>query len=610
MAAPYNAAADLFCSKLDPSGLYSLKFVTDSVRDTHFDGAVLVALGSDFTYIRKNGILKVGYNADYLDNLGVNYCRYKNPEFADQYIYAFITEIEYLAPNVSALHLSTDSFMTYQNDIALTEQYIARKTVDATEDRAIQYGYSMPEPITAGNYKLTECKRITFDTAVDFLTDFRIGIICKPFNLVGNSEWQLANETTDPNYQVKADLNGWCAHFLNGYPTGGNIFVANTVGELNIVSDLVNALGSEIIATFWIHNSESDGITFRDRLVTFYVNDVTSKIEKKDIQFHTIDTLRVKSLDFSGNDWGNTGTTIDGYEPANKKCFNYPYNYLQASDSNGTNIAYRYEDFISGDPVFVCKFIANTNNAIVVVPNNYMGTSGNLDHAIVVEGFPQIPYMSDLYMSYLGTHSAQTSIARYQRYMDYGKSLFNIGQANYHAMSGAANTLFDSVAAAKSNDTGAMISQGRANTGQIESTMKSLGNSVVGLGHSIDKSISAAAQAADSRQIDVVNASSPSTRATMGKLGVIFYHKYLCAHDIERIDQYFSRYGYSWEKIEAFDFDHCTDYEYIKTIGCNIEGTIPLADKQKLNTLFDTGITFWHDPARYGVFADSSNPNK
>jgi hypothetical protein len=51
------------------------------------------------TYMRKDKVIVVDENADVLDAAGVNYCRFINGDFNNsRYIYAFVDDIEYVAP--------------------------------------------------------------------------------------------------------------------------------------------------------------------------------------------------------------------------------------------------------------------------------------------------------------------------------------------------------------------------------------------------------------------------------------------------------------------------------------------------------------------------------
>lgn len=608
-----DATADLFNCNLDPSGQYTFIFSDDVDRDNHFSstpsGSNIVVsrlnIGNNYTYIRKDGILKVPYNADYLDSLGINYCRYKNSQSTfppnstlTRFIYAFVDSIEYVAPEVSALHIRTDSFITYQSNIVSNQQYILRKTVNSAEDTLTgandgNNNLFLSEPINGETYRLAEETSWKINASgTSFFNNFKIGVLAKPFDRSYNGSW--LSETLDPNKDLKVELNDWCGHQLSGFPSGANVFVCD-IGGLVTLATVLNMLGSEVIATFWLHKdcSLKDAITR-----TVYYQSVTAK---ESITFSVLTTAGAPAVKDVTPEHTYQAPFFDGgYIPINNKCYNYPYNYIVASDNKGSLVEYRFEDFPNRTPSFNIKFTSNTENALVLIPNNYMGTNTSLDYSMIVEGFPQIPYMSSDYAYYLGTHNANTAIAKYTRYMDYGKSIYDSAKGIIRSYTNSKLPITDKK----------KIASETAKRGQ--DLYDSIENAVVSIGKSVDNSISAVAEGVDanSKAVNVMNAGSVSTLTALGFFGVSIYYKYLCTSDIKIIDDYFSRYGYNWCKEENLDLRHCTDYSYIKTAGCNIEGAIPVADKQNLNALFDAGITIWKNKQRYGMFADGEHHNK
>ena len=72
------------------------------------------------------------------------------------------------------------------------------------------------------------------------------------------------------------------------------------------------------------------------------------------------------------------------------------------------------------------------------------------------------------------------------------------------------------------------------------------------------------------------------------------------------IDDYFSAYGYKVNSVKTPNITGRRNWNYVKTVGCYIEADIPQDDLQEIKTLFDKGITLWHNPA---TFADYSQTN-
>lgn len=76
---------------------------------------------------------------------------------------------------------------------------------------------------------------------------------------------------------------------------------------------------------------------------------------------------------------------------------------------------------------------------------------------------------------------------------------------------------------------------------------------------------------------------------------------------IKIIDDFFSMYGYKVNSVKIPNVTGRTNWNYVKTINCNILGDIPQNDIQELKTIFDNGVTFWHNP---NTFLDYSQTNK
>ena len=65
------------------------------------------------------------------------------------------------------------------------------------------------------------------------------------------------------------------------------------------------------------------------------------------------------------------------------------------------------------------------------------------------------------------------------------------------------------------------------------------------------------------------------------------------------IDQYFSMYGYSINEVKLPNITGRSNWNYVKTIGANIEGDIPEGDINEIKSLFNNGITLWHNTSTY-----------
>ena len=122
-----------------------ISFNSREEQFSYFNG-LAVRRFSDFTYQRKDNIIRVPINAEVLYNDGVNYVMYDNKNFSTRWIYAYITEIEYINANVSHIHIKTDVFQTWFLDCEILPSFVVRETVINDE----LFKHTLPENLPTG----------------------------------------------------------------------------------------------------------------------------------------------------------------------------------------------------------------------------------------------------------------------------------------------------------------------------------------------------------------------------------------------------------------------------------------------------------------------------
>ena len=66
-------------------------------------------------------------------------------------------------------------------------------------------------------------------------------------------------------------------------------------------------------------------------------------------------------------------------------------------------------------------------------------------------------------------------------------------------------------------------------------------------------------------------------------------------------------FGYKVNKLMVPNIHTRSNWNYIKTIGCNCTGNVPQEDLQEFKNLFDRGFTVWHNPSTYLDYSQSNN---
>lgn len=116
---------------------------------------------NDFTYQRKDNIIRVQINAEILFADGSNYVVYQNQHYNGKWFYCFITRIEFINENMTALHIKTDVFQTWFFEFYKSNHmdinFIARETVIKDE----MFKHTMAEPVATGAYTIENIEDIT-----------------------------------------------------------------------------------------------------------------------------------------------------------------------------------------------------------------------------------------------------------------------------------------------------------------------------------------------------------------------------------------------------------------------------------------------------------------
>ena len=103
------------------------------------------------------------------------------------------------------------------------------------------------------------------------------------------------------------------------------------------------------------------------------------------------------------------------------------------------------------------------------------------------------------------------------------------------------------------------------------------------------------------------NVNSGDVQFSSGKVEVRVYKMSIRSEYARIIDGYFSMYGY---KINQVAIPHITgrrNWNYVKTIGANIEGDIPENDMNELKAMFDNGVTLWHNGSTYLDYSQNND---
>ena len=89
-------------------------------------------------------------------------------------------------------------------------------------------------------------------------------------------------------------------------------------------------------------------------------------------------------------------------------------------------------------------------------------------------------------------------------------------------------------------------------------------------------------------------AQTESLQAGIGRVGVTFYAVNIRREFAERIDDYFSQFGYKVGKIKYPNTHGRRSWNFVKTIGAEVQGPAPVEARTLFENMLNRGVTFWH----------------
>lgn len=530
----------LYNCKLDRTMHKTVDFSSRSVRDSYFSNSnaiatiVSVPYSGDAYFIRENKTIKVPINADVLDSNGVNYCRFNNPQSGtSQYFYCFIDDIEYVAPNTSALHLRTDVMLTNMGNFTVSECFVEREHIPKNDD--VFYNQLTQESVDFGDIMVYSDERVTTNLLARDLYEFANNYyICIAMSdqMHGVANLHISYIGAVPNLCYYYCINWDDLNYFNS--------VINQHGQADAVISItaVPKMYVSIIATVNHENSDPPR--------PLYLID-----EKSYSDFQTF--LIVKPP-----------TMANGYLPRNSKLLCFPFNYLRLHNHNNSSIDLKWENSnnTTGEIDIKTVMSLGPNSMLLAIPVNYenpgnsyyTGYLGNYDTAIECSGFPEIPWINDLYQNYIALNKNTIESQKFSR--------------NYNTAMGLANN------AMNKNATGVASTAFSGLIGQadFEMSMADLQN----------------------RPNTIKGSINANMNFKSGSIG-IFVSRMACKPQFaEKIDKYFDMYGYNISAVKVPAWNTRNHYNYVKTSGVDIFGTIAKNDKETIANIFNSGVTFWH----------------
>lgn len=249
-------------------------------------------------------------------------------------------------------------------------------------------------------------------------------------------------------------------------------------------------------------------------------------------------------------------TSLDTYTPVNKKLLTFPYCYILGSNANGANAIYHQEKFTNknsdGEYIFRVFGTLTPGCSIKMVPIYYNGTDVNTDEGLNLGKYPQCSWGGDMYTNWITQNGVNVATSLIQSGTQFLGSLY---------------------------------------TGNVSDTLNS-SLSIANTLNEVHKAEMIPPQVGG-------NINAGDVTCSMNENTFHIYRMTIRKEYAKIIDDYFSMYGYKVNTLKQIAIHTRSNWNYVKTIGANIEGNIPQNDMQEIKQMFDNGVTFWHNTSNF-----------
>lgn len=484
----------------------------------------------NYTYIKHDNMIKVGENIDNIINC--NYLFYKNTGFTNKYYFCFITNMEYINENCTAIYFTTDVFQTWQFDITYHPCFVEREHVN--DD-------------TIGAHTVEE--------------NLNVGEVIEE------------SETTDSSY---TNEYGYYIGIMSGYtPTDGQSSGGKNYDGISVLNNVVSGLDlflfkitdrpSIFNVLYFLARTNDDG----------KINDIgnmfiipNASINEARLSLHTfpykyggvqIGTCTYYTIPPASDDvvFNPTkfNTTIakrhsfSGFTPKNNKCFVYPYNYLYVSNNQGSDNIFKYEDFSTNNCVFENQLAVSIGISGRIVPKNYRNKLYDYDESITLGKYPTCGWSGDAFTNWLTANAVNIPS------QIVGSTIGAVTQIATGNVIGGLTNIASTIAS----------TIGEFHKANLLPNIK--GGQTQG-----DISFSA------------------------NSMGFTFREMRAKTEFLQVIDNYFSMFGYKVNTVKSPNITGRNNWNYVKTTNANFTGNIPQSDILQINNMFNNGVTLWHNP--------------
>lgn len=601
MSEPKGLINLIYRAPLDMTYQHQIDFKSPSEQQTYWGSKVKYRL-SDYTYVRRERrSIKVNKSFDELE--GINYLTYQaHSGHGTKWYYCFVTDRAYINDETTTLYYEIDVFQTFMFDYTFKPTYITQGHVDRWDadhnpiysrtDEGLNYG---SEYVTEKAYRmkansdyehgfyLIYMKNMPDKTRVSRVVDNPIpyDILIVP-NLQGEDTGTivglqdatgaitpLSNLRELQEYMSSSDIGNLIQQicYVPYLPIKYKINRAFTTQTEEYGVNAIIRFGIAIMPYTFTHEDKTLHVI---ALTNMHKNWLITEFASMS-KFSGIEN-KLPSEDM----WTalkNAPRTTERDRRYESKLLCFPYRYNVFTDWVGAPALIKNE-YISGDKISI---------------KGSIGFNFNTPRRFWVDNYRKDPEGRECSISQLIPFEQSITTDAYYSYMLQNKNQIsaNLTNAKISAISNVASSTISGVAGGLSGGVVGAIGGGIAGA--------------VGSGVSGALNIQGMIRSENAKQADIKNMPDTISSSNDCSLAIwdnntyiTLYRKAICCEFEEQLAQYWHMYGYKVNRLETPDLRSRVRYNFIKTMGANIEGAIESNYLATLKAIFDNGVTIWH----------------
>ena len=536
------------------------------------------------SYQRFNlGTIRIGCPIDALYD--VNYLMFKNTHYSSKWFYAFVTDISYVNDNMTGVSYEIDVMQTWYFESDMGECMIERTTTASD----YLFENTIPENIMNG-------------TSTNLINNFTADY--NDMSIVVMST-KTPTIRTNPDIDLSGNMTPHVNSWNNAVPsTGNHVYTALNQRRLLMTRNLLSDEDPDYYPD-WPVDPNTDYVTyiqafiqngFEDYIVGIYQapNKLwTNPDSQTDAVMPPYSETFTVPLQRTFPYRKDPSTT--GYTPKNRKLYNSPYCSLTISNNGGsvqsyaleefyhrsnlTDIVYDVNDTTSYKIQFRAKGSYNTDASIILYPLNYLKVSEAWDFGLTMTDFPQCAWVGDAFKAWWAQNKFSVGA-------DFLGSAVQMVAGVREAVQGAA--------------------EGRIVTQHIGEETATSG--VVNVLKTVAKIQDAKNKPPTAHGVVKANYLMAETH----RYQFDFYQSMIDGEYAELVDNFFSMYGYAYNRIEVPSRNNRETWTYVKTVNAYERGSIPKIYANKIEQIYNKGVTFWKYKSsnfHIGDYTQSNTPN-